>query len=267
MWGVAIESREFSVPKHSHRANPRLYHEGNPSTSTHARTIEYEEVVDVARGEAIQALTRDVLIQRSLEVSPNGFITITSIIQGVALALLAQNTFEKPSVLVVAQSVALMVVFVVIFYYYLTMGVMVRWAPSFLDSFLPFAIAGMEIPPAFFLGNVAGWSMWLSALCFAIVAGLWTTAKWSPPSHFGRRRLAHTRWHQLHHELQLIAGCGGFAMATCGLLAVAVPGGRFAIGLLSALTVLVTMAATVWRIEIRSSQIHSLYGINRPPFN
>jgi hypothetical protein len=109
--------------------------------------------------------------------------------------------------------------------------------------------------------------MWLSALFFAIVAGLWTTAKWSPPSHFGRRPLAHTRWHQLHHELQLTASCGGFAMAACGLLAAVVPGGRFAFGLVSTLTVLVTMAATVWRIEIRSSQIHSLYGINRPPFN
>jgi len=28
-----------------------------------------------------------------------------------------------------------------------------------------------------------------------------------------------------------------------------------------------TVAAVVWRIEIRSSQIHSLYGVNRPPFN
>lgn len=265
---MAIESREFTVPKHRHRGNPRLYHEGDPPTSTHPRTIEYEEqALDVARGEAIQALSHDVLIHRSLEVSPNGFITIISIIQGVALALLAQNTFEKPSVLVVAQSVALMMVFVVVFYFYLTMSVMLRWAPSFLDSFLPFAIAGLEIPPAFFLGNAAGWSMWLAALWFVIVAGLWTTAKWSPPSHFGRRRLAHTRWHQLQHELQVSASSGGFAVAICGLLAAIVPGGRLAFGLLSALAVLVTVAVTVWRIEIRSAQIHSLYGVHRPPFN
>ena len=268
MWGVAIESREFTVPKHRHRANPRLYHEGGPPTSTHPRTIEYEEkVLDAGRGEAIQGLTHDVLIRRSLEVSPNGFITIISIIQGVALALLAQNTFEKPSVLVVAQSVALMMVFVVVFYFYLTMSVMLRWAPSFLDSFLPFAIAGLEIPPAFFLGNAAGWSTWLAALWFVIVAGLWTTAKWSPPSHFGRTRLAHTRWHQMQHELQLTAGCGGFAAALCALYAAFAPGHRFAFGLLSTFTVLATVAVVVWRIEIRSSQIHSLYGVNRPPFN
>jgi len=268
MAGVAIESRDFSVPRHRHRATPRLYHEGSPPTSTHPRTIEYEEeVLDVGRGEAIQALTHDVLIRRSLEVSPNGFITIISIIQGVALALLAQNAFAKPSALVIVQSVTLMMVFVAVFYFYLTMSVMLRWAPSFLDSFLPFAIAGLEIPPAFFLGNAAGWSMWLAALCFVIVAGLWTTAKWSPPSHFGRRRLAHTRWHQLQHELQLSASCGGFAVAFCGLLAAAVPAGRLAFGLLSTLAVLITVAITVWRIETRSSQIHSIYGVDRPPFN
>src|SRR5690349_14552429 len=250
MSGVAIESRDFTVPRHRHRANPRPYHEDSAPTSTHPRTIHYEdETLDVARGEAIQGLTHNVLIHRSLEVSPNGFITIISIIQGVALALLAQNTFAKPSALVVVQSVTLMLVFVAVFYFYLTMSVMLRWAPSFLDSFLPFAIAGLEIPPAFFLGNAAGWSMWLAALWFVIVAGLWTTAKWSPPSHFGRRRLAHTRWHQLQHELQLIASCGGFALAICGLLAAAAaaPGGRLAFGLLSALITLITMATTVWR--------------------
>jgi hypothetical protein len=267
MCGVAIESREFTVPKHRHRANPRLYHEGGSSTSAHPRTIEYEEVLDVGRGEAIQGLTHDVLIRRSLEVSPNGFITIVSIIQGVALALLAQNTFEQPSVLVVAQSVALMTVFVVIFYFYLTMSVMLRWAPSFLDSFLPFAIAGLEIPPAFFLGDAIGWSGWLAALWFVIVAGLWTTAKWSPPSHFGRTRLAHTRWHQMQHELQLTTGCGGFAAAVCALLAAAAPDGRLTAGLLGTVTVVATVAVVVWRIEIRSAQIHSLYGVNRPPFN
>ena len=127
MAGVAIESRDFSVPRHRHRATPRLYHEGSPPTSTHPRTIEYEEeVLDVSRGEAIQGLTHDVLIRRSLEVSPNGFITIISIIQGVALALLAQNAFAKPSALVIVQSVTLMMVFVAVFYFYLTMSVMLR---------------------------------------------------------------------------------------------------------------------------------------------
>jgi len=268
MAGVAIESRDFSVPRYRHRATPRLYHEGSPPTSTHPRTIEYEEeVLDVGRGEAIQGLTHDVLIRRSLEVSPNGFITIISIIQGVALALLAQNAFAKPSALVVVQSVTLMMVFVAVFYFYLTMSVMLRWAPSFLDSFLPFAIAGLEIPPAFFLGNSFGWSLWLAALWFFTAAGLWTTAKWAPPSHFGRRRLAHTRWQQLQRELQLSVGSGGVAAMFCGLLAAAQPDLQAAWGLLSALTALATVAAVVWRIEIRSSQIHSLYGVNRPPFN
>jgi len=267
MWGVAIESREFPVPRHRHRANPRLYHEGGSSSSAHPRTIQYEEELDAGRGEAIQGLNHEVLIRRSLEVSPNGFITIISIIQGVALALLAQNTFAKPSPLVVVQSVTLILVFVCVFYFYLTMSVLLRWAPSFLDSFLPFAIAGLEIPPAFFLGNAVAWCAWLAALWFFVVAGMWLTAKWSPPSHFGRTRLAHTRWHQMLHELRLCVGVGGVVVALCGLFAAAHPDQPLAWGLMGSLAVLATVVAVVWRIEVRASQIHALYGVNRPPFN
>ncbi len=55
------------------------------SSPRHLYVTPDDLVESAGRGEAIQALTRDVLIRRSLEVSPNGFITIISIIQGVAL--------------------------------------------------------------------------------------------------------------------------------------------------------------------------------------
>jgi hypothetical protein len=228
--------------------------------------MHYEEL-DLGRGEAIQALTRDVLIHRSLEVSPNGFITIISIIQGVALALLAQNTFPHPSVLIVAQSVTLMLVFVVVFYYYLTMSVLLRWAPSIVDCFLPFAVASLEIPPAFFLGDGVAWSAWLAALWFFTAAGLWITMKWSPPSHFGRVPDAHHKFHLLLHECRMSVLVGGVAVSLCGLLAHFFPGAELQWGLAGTVTVLATVVVVIARIELRSSQIHTRYGVNRPPFN
>jgi hypothetical protein len=229
--------------------------------------FEPREPIEPGRGEAIQALTRDVLIRRSLEVSPNGFITIISIIQGVALALLAQNTFPRPSGLVSMQSVTLLLVFVSVFYYYLTMSVLLRWAPSFLDCFLPFAIAGLEIPPAFFLGDVTSWSIWLSAFWLFTMAGLWITAKWSPPSHFGAARPAHDMFHKYLRELRLTTGCGGVAVFLCGLLAAGDPWHKTWWGALSAIVVLATVAMIVYRTEIRAAQIHAYFGVNRPPFN
>ncbi|MFI5898335.1 hypothetical protein ACIA5D_50490 [Actinoplanes sp. NPDC051513] len=265
---MAIESREFISPRPRHRANPRAYHEVDSPTSTHLREVQYkEEVLDAGRGEAIQSLTHNVLVHRSLEVSPNGFITIISIIQGVALALLAQNTFPKPSGLVIVQSITLMLVFVVVFYYYLTMSILLRWAPSFVDCFLPFAIAGLEIPPAFFLGNAAVWNAWLAALWLFVAIGLWITTKWAPPSHFGKVRKAHKRFLEMQHELGLCVVAGGFTVGACAGLAAIDPAHQLFWGLAGAAAVLAVGACTIWRIEIRSSQIHALYGVNRPPFN
>ncbi|WP_433380566.1 hypothetical protein ACQPZX_15535 [Actinoplanes sp. CA-142083] len=224
-------------------------------------------MLDVQRGGAIQALTRDVLIRRSLEMSPNGFITIISIIQGVALALLAQNAFPSPSPLVICQSIALMMVFVAIFYYYLTLSILIRWAPSFLDCFLPFAVAGLEIPPAFFLGNTVAWNFSVAALWLFFALALWITTKWSPPSHFAKVPMAHRRYLQGLQECRLCLILGGTATAACGLFAALDPGHNLFWGLTGTTTVLGAIGAQIWRIEIRVSQIHALYGVNRPPFN
>jgi hypothetical protein len=237
------------------------------SSTAYFNGVPYDESDPPGRGEAIQALSREVLIHRSLEISPSGFITIVSIIQGVALALLAQNTFPKPSVLVGLQSVSLLLVFVSVFYYYLTMSVLLRWAPSFLDCFLPFAIASLEIPPAFYLGNVTAWCAWLAAFWFCTLGGLWITTKWSPPSHFGGAGDAHDLLHRLLSELRMAAAFGGLGVAACGLFAALFPAHRMGWGIAGAVTILGAVAMVVARTEIRASQIHARYGVSRPPFN
>lgn len=219
------------------------------------------------RGEGIQALTREVLIRRSLEVSPSGFITIISIIQGVALALLAQNTFPKPSVLTVLQSLTLMLVFVAVFYFYLTMSILLRWAPSFVDCFLPFAIAGLEIPPAFFVGDVVAWNAWLATFWFCTLGGLWITTRYSPQSHFGNDAAAHRLLHNLLRELRLAAGLGGCGAGLSGLVAYYFPAAGTVCGFAGTAAVLAAFGLVVARTELRASQIHERYGVNRPPFN
>jgi hypothetical protein len=219
------------------------------------------------RGGAIQALTHDVLVARSLELSSSGFITIISIIQGVALALLAQNTFAGPTPLIYLQSLALLLVLVTVFYFYLTVCVLLRWAPSFLDAFLPFGIAGLEIPPAFFLGAGTAWNAWLGAFWVFTSGGLQMTIKWSPPSHFGHDRKAHRLLHQWLRELKLITITGGTATLALAYLSHLQPGGQRWWGAAGALVALATVALVVARTEIRSSQIHHHFGVNRPPFN
>ncbi|GAA0585322.1 hypothetical protein GCM10010172_83060 [Paractinoplanes ferrugineus] len=277
MCGVAAESHDFARARHRRPSESRNYlnhvdrsRRGySESSDPYLNSVRHEprEPVEPGRGEAIQALTRDVLIRRSLEVSPNGFITIISIIQGVALALLAQNTFPRPTLLICVQSITLLLVFVSVFYYYLTMSVLLRWAPSFLDCFLPFAIAGLEIPPAFFLGDVSSWCMWLAAFWLFTMAGLWITGKWSPPSHFGEARQAWQAFQKYTRELRLTTGGGGLAVLVCGLLAAGDPWHETLWGTLAAAVVLGTVAMIVYRTEMRAAEIHAYFGVSRPPFN
>lgn len=183
------------------------------------------------------------------------------------LALLAQNTFPKPSLIVGVQSITLLLVFVTVFYFYLTMTILLRWAPSFLDCFLPFAIASFEIPPAFFLGNATAWNAWLAALWLATTGGLWITKNWSPPSHFGADTRAHRKLHQLLRELQLTGWFGGLGAAVCAFLAHHYPDDQLWWGIGGTGAILATVGMVVARTELRVSQIHAHYGVNRPPFN
>jgi len=208
-----------------------------------------------------------VLIHRSLEISATCFITIISILQGVALAILADHTFEHPSPLVYFHSVCLLLVLVGVFYSYVNMSVMLRWAPSFLDSFPPFMIAALEIPPAYFLGHVAAWNSWLAMLWLGAAAGFHINKKWSPASHFGVEFQAHRVFHRMYRELMLTSLACGLAMGFFGIGAHLYPAGRLWWGTGGVVTVLATMATFVARTEIRSSQIHERYGVHRPPFN
>ncbi|MEU8817398.1 hypothetical protein [Actinoplanes sp. NPDC048796] len=270
MFGVATESRvgrrrrAAPMDYDSRPVNPRDFIPVAARPS-HAAPVYPGDLPE--RGEAIQALTREVLIRRSLEVSPTAFITIISIIQGVALGLLAENAFDRPGLLVAVQAVTMLLVLVTVFYFYLTISILLRWAPSFLDCLLPFGIAGMEIPGAFFLGNVHAWNLWLGAFWFGTFIGLWITKKWSPPSHFGTEVDAHRTLHDMLHELRLTAGTGALAVGWCGLFALLMPAGQLFWGLLGAGMVLATVTMVVARTELRSSQIHAHYGVNRPPFN
>ncbi len=204
---------------------------------------------------------------RSLQVSSSGFTTIISIIQGVALALLAQNTFTRPSTLGYLQSFALLLVLVTVFYFYLSISILLRWAPSFMDAFLPFGIAGLEIPPAFFLGQAAAWNAWLGAFWIFTAGGIHITIKWSPLSHFGRDRKAHRLLHQWLRELRLVTAAGGLLTTVVGGLAYQFPGSRIWWGTGGAVLALAVVGAVVARTERRLSEIHEHFGVNRPPFN
>jgi hypothetical protein len=275
---VTVDARDLSRseqkckgddPRDSGRSptthSPELL-EGDPNTST--RYGESFRAPDRAEiGGALEALNGDVLRRRSLEVSSTSFTTIISIILGVALALVAQNTFPSPSPLAGLQSVCMLLLFVCTFYYFLSVSIMLRWAPSFMDCAMPFVIASLEIPPAYFLGRVVAWNAWLAILFLVIAMGVGSTIIWSPLSHFGGDPHAQGMLHRLFRELSVVLIAGALSVGTLGLLAQLVPAGKMWWGFGSCGAVLATLGMIVARMEIRLSRIHAYYGVNRPPFN
>ena len=268
--GVTVDARDLSGPEQEYEVDAR--HNSGTSSITHPEESPGPDPKSSPTdrpelGGALEALSGEVLKRRSLEVSSTSFITIISIILGVALALLAQNTFPSPSPLVGLRSACMLALFVCTFYYFLSISILLRWAPSIVDCSMPFVIASLEIPPAYFLNDVKSWNAWLAVLWVFVAIGVGTTIKWSPASHFGGDTQAQQLVHKLIRELTVVITGGALSVGTFGLLALFVRGGDIWWGLGGCGSALATIGMIIARMEIRLSQIHAHYGVNRPPFN
>ena len=111
--------------------------------------------------------------------------------------------------------IRVLLVLVGVFYTYVNMSVMLRWAPSFLDSFLPFMMAGLEIPPAYFLGHVSAWNIWVGMVWIGAAASFLINTKWSPASHFGTEVKAHRLFHRMYRELMVTSTACLWACRSC----------------------------------------------------
>lgn len=113
------------------------------------------------------SLNRQEFKTRMVNSFPSVYLTLISIIQGVALGILAQNTFEcmrnlkdpnVENVITLLPYVVLSFFNIVIlsFEYSWFVGVF-RWSPKFWDIFIPFFLGIMEINPLYFLDNPKLW--------------------------------------------------------------------------------------------------------------
>jgi hypothetical protein len=267
---VIVDTRGLLRSEEGRKGSSRGERRELPENDSHAvaRAADVGPAADrPVLGGALEALSGDVLKRRSLEISATSFITIISIILGVALALLAEKTFPSPPFLVAVQCAGMLLLFVCTFYYHLSISIMLRWAPSFADCALPFIIVSLEIPPIYFLGRVAMWDAWLTVLFLCIAAGVGSLQKWSPICHFGGDRKAQRMLHRLLREVSLVLVGGALAIGSLGLLAHVEPGGELGWGLLSCGAVLATLATIVGRMEIQLTRIYAYYGVNRALFN
>jgi len=186
------------------------------------------------RGEGIQPLTDKRIVERSLELSPMVYLTIVSIVQGVALALLVQHLqdeimqHEMPIATILLQGLALLLILVFVFHFYSATSLYFRWPPSFMDAFMPFIIGPFEIVPAFYIGRGLPWSIAVGAFWDIAIFGLAVTAAYTLIGHFGdvenpkaaaKARRAKAYFDSMLLELSALAGATAVLVILFGLLA------------------------------------------------
>jgi hypothetical protein len=127
-------------------------------------------------GSVLKPLNTQVLIERSVEAFPAGYLLLISIIQSVALGILLNSavidTSHSPPVLssiaVMSKTVTLLGFLVVISYEYLWFIGMMRWASTFRDALIPYAIGVAEIVPCLMLNQSLSW--WIATTLIPIVS-------------------------------------------------------------------------------------------------
>jgi hypothetical protein len=139
------------------------------ATTLNTSELQYEFTYDL--------LDRRELKRRMGESFPNVHLTVISIIQGVALGILAQNIFVyisnigKPGFgtivgLIPYAFLSFLIIVIVSFEYNWFVGVY-RWSPKFLDTFIPFLLGIGEIAPLYSLSNPKAWWLLNAFLTFA----------------------------------------------------------------------------------------------------
>jgi hypothetical protein len=139
--------------------------------------------------------------RRMGESFPSVYLTIISIIQGVALGLLAKNTFEYIKTSGSAElwlrflpySVMSFLIIIIVSYEYTWLVGIFRWSPKFLDVIIPFVIGLSEIGPMFYLVNPKIWWFLAAAFCFFGGGGLLNTRRNCKCLMFGENRQAYNR--------------------------------------------------------------------------
>ena len=119
-------------------------------------------------------LTPDEFKKRINENFPSAYLTLISIIQGVSLGILANNTFTyikdpclaEPWESFLPYSIMCFFLIIIVTYEYVWFIGVFHWSPKIWDTFIPFFLGISEIVPMFYLTSPKIW--WLCTAGFSV---------------------------------------------------------------------------------------------------
>ncbi|MEU8232233.1 hypothetical protein AB0C12_21830 [Actinoplanes sp. NPDC048967] len=168
---AASERRPTVVAGDSGSPMPQEATEASGPATTIAKKQEMTE---------LEPLNTGVLVRRSIEIFPQGYLMNISIIQGVALSVITVETVKYLKVAesgqlapAIAQSALSLAGLIIVSYEYLWFSTILRWTPTFRDTAIPVVLGVSEIIPSLLLESGTAW--WIATAVFALFgAGAFT---------------------------------------------------------------------------------------------
>jgi hypothetical protein len=221
----------------------------------------------------LEPLDQDVLVRRSVDIFPQGYLTNISIIQGVALAaIVAESTRflrDAPAHLLVpalAQSLLDLTALIVVSYEYLWFTTIVRWAPTFRDTAIPVVLGIGEIVPAYLLDRPVAW--WFAFATFALLGcgAFGNTVLRLREDYFPRHRDSYRAVRTLLLRLMHLCMTAVGTSVVVALLIRALPRTATLIAVVAAGgLILIIAAAMVGYSEYVLNDVYRKFGIGRRP--
>jgi hypothetical protein len=193
----------------------------------------------------LEPTTPETLIRRSSDTFITGYFTFIAIIQGVALALLAQQAVADFSgrdpaarVLLLGEASASLSAIIIVSYEYLWLTTVMRWAPTFVDTLAPFLLGAAEILACLLVGERVWWVASACFFCAGAAVLLHTAHQCTDALFDGRHHLNNLIRRVLHLQIRwCLIGAGTAAamsaivfMVSCIALPAAFSWGSMLIG-------------------------------------
>lgn len=168
--GLSAIGATFALSRARRAKRGLLNHHVEQSFEGHRQP--YREI----RTGILEPLTVPDLARRTSDLYRDGYVSITGIIQGVALGFLLsavgerwhQNLALSNKVMIVTQSLSVFVTIVTVTHRYLLLTVIGRWVPTSFDTFIPFALGVGEIGMALVIGKSSLW--WATVAMFSVAS-------------------------------------------------------------------------------------------------
>jgi hypothetical protein len=160
-------------PPHGHDASS--VNEKPSANGKHASDHGMRSVAELESG--VERLSTELLIHRTSDLFPIGYLTLIAIIQGGAFIVALQTAVTVLSsphltlpmrTALVGRAVIGVASIIIVSYEYLWFTTVMRWTPSFLDTLVPYVLGIGEVISGQLLLHTFQW--WIATCTFLIVA-------------------------------------------------------------------------------------------------